>query len=188
MTQDDIARRLDILEEGLEACGLKVERRRDAAVQLHVNTADTCIFYTLALDADRDWLISLGVNAARVPESRRPVVAEFVARINQNYIVGGFDLDFADGELRYRIGHVLGDEDPPYPLVERFVGYTVSAWNRWHVALMSVAYGAVTPEAAIARMQAREATVDPAPTESDDASDDEPDADIDTILEQLGLS
>jgi len=54
--------------------------------------------------------------------------------------------------------------------------------------LMSVAYGAVTPEAAIARMQAREATVDPAPTESDDASDDEPDADIDTILDQLGLS
>lgn len=188
MTQDDITRRLDILEEGLKLCGLTVQRRLEAAVQLHVNTEHTGIFCTLSISRDGYWVVIYGAQSARVPEANRHVVAELIARINQNYVVGGFDLDFADGELRYRAGHALLDEDPTHALVDRLVAYTVNAWNRCHVALMSVAYGDVTPEVAIARMQAREASEDPAPTESGDADDDEPDADIDTVLEQLGLA
>lgn len=194
MTQDDIARRLDILEGGIEACGLKAERRLDAAIQLYVNTADTCILLTLALLADRDRLVCYGANATRVPEHRRRAVAELVARINRAHIIGGFDLDFADGELRYRIGHILTDQEPTYALVDNLVGYTVGAWDRCHQALMSVAYGNMAPEAALARIQAIIATAAAsAPTESDDDPDDDddkddvPDTDIDTILDELGL-
>lgn len=193
MTQDDIARRLDILEAGIEACGLKAERRLDAAVQSYVNIADTCIFVTLSLLADRDRLVCYGAHATRVPEHRRRAVAELVARINRIHIVGGFDLDFTDGELRYRIGHILTDQEPTYALVDNLVGYTVGAWDRCHEALMSVAYGNVAPEAALARIQAIIATAAAsAPTESDDDpddgdEDDVPDTDIDTVLDELGL-
>ena len=189
MTQDEIAHRLDILEEGLELCGLKTESRVETAVQLHVKTERTGIFCTLSNSTDGYWVVLYGAQSARVPEVNRHIVAELIARINQNYAVGGFDLDFADGELRYRVGHTLIDEDPTHALVDRLVGYMVHAWGRYHLALMAVAYGDVTPEAALARMQAREAPADPAPAESDDASDDAngPDAEIDTILEQLGL-
>jgi len=188
MTQDDIARRLDILEEGLKLCGLSVQRRLESAVQLHINTELASIFCTLSLSTAGYWLAIYGAQPTRVPEANRHLVAELIARINQSYVVGSFDLDFADGELRYRAGHALIDEDPTHALVDRLVAYTVNAWNRCHLALMSVAYGDVTPEVAFARMQAREAPADPAPTESTDTDDDEPDAGVDTILEQLGLA
>ena len=71
MTQDDIARRLDILEEGLKLCGLSVQRRLESAVQLHVNTEHTSVFCTLSISTDGYWVAIYGAQSARVPEANR---------------------------------------------------------------------------------------------------------------------
>ncbi|HBE57921.1 MAG TPA: hypothetical protein DDW56_10440 [Cyanobacteria bacterium UBA11366] len=38
----------------------------------------------------------------RVPKTKRRVLGEFLLRINYQQILGSFDLDFSDGEVRYK--------------------------------------------------------------------------------------
>ena len=39
----------------------------------------------------------------RIPSDQRAKVAEFIARVNFTIILGHFDMDFSDGELRFRL-------------------------------------------------------------------------------------
>ncbi|MCP2730626.1 YbjN domain-containing protein [Limnofasciculus baicalensis] len=38
----------------------------------------------------------------RVPKTKRRTLGEFLLRINYSQIIGSFDLDFSDGEIRYK--------------------------------------------------------------------------------------
>ncbi len=45
-----------------------------------------------------------------VPEEKRPMIAELIARINWNLLLGSFDLDMDDGEIRFRTSIKLGKD------------------------------------------------------------------------------
>ena len=47
----------------------------------------------------------------RSPEGRREDVAQFLTRTNYGLAAGNFELDFEDGEIRYKTAiHLQGDE------------------------------------------------------------------------------
>jgi len=47
-------------------------------------------------------LIFYSICPIPVPESKRIAIAEFITRANYNIIIGNFELDFDDGEIRYK--------------------------------------------------------------------------------------
>ncbi|MEP7347744.1 MAG: YbjN domain-containing protein, partial [Gemmatimonadaceae bacterium] len=87
-----------------------------------------------------------------VPEDRRVAIAEAVTRINARFSFGNFDLDFEDGELRFRIGIDVEDGLLSEQMVNNMLGCALQAMDRFHPALMRIAFGDVEPAAAIAEV------------------------------------
>jgi hypothetical protein len=81
---------------------------------------------------------------SRIPEERRDAVALLLTRINYGLIVGNFELDLDDGEVRFKASGPTGTPLPP--LVATVLGQT----DRWLPALEAVA-GGEDPASAFAR-------------------------------------
>jgi hypothetical protein len=58
-------------------------------------------FYAQVVE-EQDLILLYSVCPFRVPEERRFEVSEFLTRANYGLAAGNFELDFADGEVRYK--------------------------------------------------------------------------------------
>ncbi len=92
------------------------------------------------------------VCATRAPEARRSALAEFLTRANYGLIVGNFELDWSDGEVRYKTSlDVEGDRLTP-ALVKQLAYANVVTMDRYLPGIMRVIYGDVTPDQALAEI------------------------------------
>jgi hypothetical protein len=92
------------------------------------------------------------VCAAKAPEARRPALAEFLTRANYGLIIGNFELDWGDGEVRYKTSiDVEGDRLTP-ALVKQMTYANVVMMDRYLPGIMRVIYGDVPPAQAIAEI------------------------------------
>ena len=88
-----------------------------------------------------------------VPEERRQAMAEFLTRANYGLIIGNFEMDFRDGEVRYKTSiDVEGDRLTP-ALIRTMVYLNVLMMDRYLPGIMKVAYGGGDPAAAIAEIE-----------------------------------
>ncbi len=82
-----------------------------------------------------------------VPPERRLAVTEFLTRANYGMIVGNFELDVADGDLRFKTFLDLGPEPvldglPPFArLFGQLVGANLSAMDRYLPGIIEVVAG-----------------------------------------------
>ncbi len=53
-------------------------------------------------DEERRLFLFYSAAPVDVPAEKRPAMAEFIARANYNTLVGNFELDVEDGDLRYK--------------------------------------------------------------------------------------
>jgi len=92
----------------------------------------------------------------RAPEDKRPAVAEFLTRANYGLLIGNFEMDFEDGEIRYKTSiDVEGDRLSP-ALLRQLTYANVVTMDRYLPGIMSVIYGNVTPVEAIAQIERQE--------------------------------
>ena len=67
-------------------------------------------FYAQAVE-EKDLVLLYSICPQRVPEARRLEVSHFLTRANYGLADGNFELDFEDGEVRYKtVLHVQADE------------------------------------------------------------------------------
>jgi hypothetical protein len=84
---------------------------------------------------------------------KRPAAAELFTRINYGLTIGTFEMDFSDGEIRYRTGiDVTGGELAP-EMVMSLIAATVGTVDRYHPAIMSFLWNDMTPEDAVALVE-----------------------------------
>ena len=91
-------------------------------------------------------LVCIGVLPIRVDADRRRAVAEVVVRINRGIRLGTFDLDFDDGELRYRIGCDVEGGALTEHMVMTMLGNVGASIEWFGPALMQVVFGEASPE------------------------------------------
>ena len=76
-------------------------------------------------------------------------MAEFITRANYGMIIGNFELDFSDGEVRYKTSiDVEGAELVP-AVIRQLVYANVLTMDRYLKGIMAVAFGGVDPEMAV---------------------------------------
>lgn len=85
----------------------------------------------------------------RIPEKRRPAVAEFLVRANYGLMIGNFEMDFADGETRYKTSINVEGDRLSTALMKMLVYVNLATFNRYLLGIMQVAYGDKKPEEAI---------------------------------------
>jgi hypothetical protein len=89
----------------------------------------------------------------KVPSTKLLTVAEFVTRANYGLIVGNFELDFNDGEVRYKTSiDIEGSELTPVTF-QQIVYANVLTMDHYLPSLMSVIYSEVAPSEAIAQSE-----------------------------------
>jgi len=120
------------------------------SLTLTFNHAHGAYFLYFTTNDDTDLVGLMATYGSRVPESRRVQVAEAVSRINFLLWLGGFELDFADGELRFRIGIDVEGGQLSETMLNNMLGAALHSMDRYHVALMRIAFGEVDPAVALA--------------------------------------
>ncbi|MEH2174854.1 YbjN domain-containing protein [Nostoc sp.] len=87
------------------------------------------------------------------PENKRLAVAEFITRANSGMIIGNFELDFTDGEISYKTSIDVEGDRLSFALIQRVVYANVTMMDEYLPGIMSVIYGNVSPEEAIANIE-----------------------------------
>jgi len=110
----------------------------------------TC--YAKARD-DPEQFVFYSVCPVNTPDSKRLAVAEFLTRANSGMIIGNFEMDFEDGEIRYKTSIDVEDVSLSCALIKRLVYANVMMMDAYLPGIMSVIYGDVTPVDAIAQIE-----------------------------------
>lgn len=88
------------------------------------------------------------------PESKRAEIAEYITRANHGMYIGNFELDYSDGEVRYKTSvDVEGHELAP-ALIKQLLRANMAMMDTYLPGLMKVLYTDITAEQAIAEIEA----------------------------------
>ena len=91
------------------------------------------------------------------PENKRSSVAEFITRANYGTIIGNFELDYTDGEIRYKTSIDVEGSNLTFPLIKQLVYANVTMMDEYLPGIVSVIEGDVEPKEAIRAIEQREA-------------------------------
>lgn len=91
--------------------------------------------------------------SVNAPEDKRLAVAEFLTRANSGMVIGNFELDFADGEIRYKTSIDVEGDRLSYAIIRRLVYANVTMMDRYLPGIMSVIYGDISAVDAIAQIE-----------------------------------
>lgn len=128
---------------------------------------------------EQEQFVFYSVCPVNAPEDRRQVVAEFITRANYGMIVGNFEMDFADGEIRYKTSiDVEGDTLTP-PLIKQMVYANVIIMDRYLPGVMRVIYGNGSPTDEILLIESGQSPVMPSEDDLDFDEEDLEDIDLD---------
>lgn len=87
----------------------------------------------------------------KVPDYKRQSISDFVTRANYGMVIGNFEMNFYDGEIRYKTSlDVDGDRLTP-ALVKHLIYTNVASMDKFLPGIMSIIYGNISPEEAISR-------------------------------------
>jgi hypothetical protein len=93
------------------------------------------------------------VAPVKVPEEVRSDVAEFLTRANYGLRIGNFELDYRDGEVRYKTSLDFEGETLTNHFIRNTIYPAVQTMDRYLKGLLSVMFGGRTPKEAIEEVE-----------------------------------
>lgn len=105
------------------------------------------------INPDKHFLVFYAVLPVRIPEEKRAEIAFFLTRANYNMMIGNFELDLSDGEVRYKSaldfeGFLLNPS-----LIKNAIYPTATMMDKYYPGIMSILYGGKSAEEAIAEVE-----------------------------------
>ena len=98
---------------------------------------------------DLDQFIFYVIAPIKAPAAMRPAVAEYITRANFGLRIGNFELDYSDGEIRYKSSLDFEGVELTPELLKNAIYPAVHTMDFYLPGLLSVLYGSKTPEDAI---------------------------------------
>lgn len=104
---------------------------------------------------EQQQFVFYSIMESNVPADRRQAVAEFLTRANYGLTLGNFEMDFADGEVRYKTGVDVEGGQLTKQMVKTLVYVNVLMMDKYLPGIMSVIYAGMPPADAVARIEQR---------------------------------
>lgn len=89
----------------------------------------------------------------KASDDKRGAVAEFIARANYGLRIGNFEMDFTDGEIRYKSSLDFEGQELTPGLIKNAIYPAVNTCDRYLPGLMQIIYAEIDPEQAIAEIE-----------------------------------
>ena len=112
----------------------------------------TC-YAQVRVAAGLEQFLFYSVMPINTPEPKRPAIAEFIARANYGMALGNFELDFSDGEVRYKTSIDATHSELTPALIRPIVITNNLMMDRYFPGLMSVIYANVSAVDAIKQIE-----------------------------------
>jgi hypothetical protein len=91
----------------------------------------------------------------RAPEERRLDLSEAITRANWGFRLGCFELDFSDGEVRFRSGIDVEGGLFGATMLHNMIMLAMGSCERYQEAFLRVIYGNVPPQVAVQEADAK---------------------------------
>lgn len=114
------------------------------------NGAWTC--YARAREQQQQFVF-YSICPVNAPENKRPAIAEFITRANYGMMIGNFELDFSDGEIRYKTSIDVEGSSLTFPLIKRLVYANVMMMDEYLPGIRAVIDEEVEVKDAIAQIE-----------------------------------
>jgi len=98
-------------------------------------------------------LIFYSICPVNAPEEKRPEMAEFITRANYGLFIGNFEMDYSDGEIRYKTSIDVEGDELSVALVRQVVYANVIMMDRYLSGIMKVIYSNASPAEAITEVE-----------------------------------
>ncbi|MBC7261328.1 MAG: YbjN domain-containing protein [Chloroflexi bacterium] len=98
------------------------------------------------------------VMESKVPLEKRLAVAEYLTRANYGLILGNFELDLSDGEVRYKTSIDVEGGQLTSQMIRNMVYANLMMMDKYLPGIMKVVYGDIAPADAIAQIEKSAAT------------------------------
>jgi hypothetical protein len=98
---------------------------------------------------EQEQFVFYSICPINAPENKRLAVAEFLTRANSGMIIGNFELDFADGEIRYKTSIDVQGDFLSFELIKQLVYANVTMMDEYLPGIKSVIESDVEPKDAI---------------------------------------
>lgn len=134
------------------------------------------------------------------PADRQNAIVEFITRVNYGLVIGNFEFDYEDGEIRYKTSVDVEGETLSQGMIQHIVYANLVMMDHFLPSVLRVLYGDADPATEAARAEGQPAPVseidrlvnaalsdvadlddeddedDPPPSTSDDAQENNPDS------------
>lgn len=102
---------------------------------------------------EQEQFVFYSICPINAPENKRLAIAEFLTRANSGMIIGNFELDFADGKIRYKTSIDVQGDFLSFELIKQLVHANVTMMDEYLPGIRSIIDGDVSPEDAIAQIE-----------------------------------
>lgn len=89
----------------------------------------------------------------KVPADKRAMVSEYINRANYGLIVGNFELDMKDGEVRYKATLITEGTAPKIPTIKRLMYPVILTMHKYYPGLMDICFKGLSVEKAMAAVE-----------------------------------
>ncbi|WP_017305105.1 YbjN domain-containing protein [Spirulina subsalsa] len=96
-------------------------------------------------------ILVYSVYPQKVPEAQRSTMAEFITGLNYYLLMGNFEMDLGDGELRYRTSLDCKDSPVTLPQLQQVLVTNLNMMTRYFERIQGVMEGQISPQEAIAK-------------------------------------
>lgn len=105
----------------------------------------------------REQMVFYSVLPSVIPEDRRSDVSEFITRANYGLLSGNFEMDWNDGEVRYKTMVDVEGGSLSITMIRNLVHSNLFTVDRYFKGLMNVVYSDKSPALAVAESENPEA-------------------------------
>ena len=129
-------------EKGLYRCGVNLKGKLSEC--------------RLFIDIKSKVILNYATIDTRADEESRARVAEFITRANYGLTYGNFEMDFSDGEIRYKMTVDCENQIPGYDVIDRMIVMPALMFQRYGDGLLAVLFGFIEPKEAVERAEKRD--------------------------------
>lgn len=102
---------------------------------------------------DLEEFLFYAVAPVKVPDEVRLAVSEYLTRANYGLRIGNFELDYSDGEVRYKSSIDFEGQTLTSDLIRNVIYPAVHTMDRYLPGLLRVSFGGATPLEAIEEIE-----------------------------------
>jgi len=150
----DAERLLEVVTEHMREHGMRFGRVGEDTMLFTIYGGDKATYPALInVHTNRPLVVLQVVVGCHAPVEKRTAVAELLTRINYSLIYGNFEMDFSDGEVRYRTSVDVAGGQLTDEMIQALICANLFTVDRFHPAIMSLLWNDLTPEEALALVE-----------------------------------